>query len=60
MKNTSDAKQFGPWGQTCVGIHVTINITDITAPQIVTSYFPLAWNGTLRKDRKAHSIPNTT
>ena len=59
MNQTNDAKQVSGSGNMCDGIQVTINIKTIAPQQIVTSYFPLAWNGNRRRDRRAHSTPKT-
>jgi hypothetical protein len=57
---TREAKQRSGSGLRCEGIQVPISIARTVAQQIVTSYFPLAWNGKCRRERIAHSRPNTT
>lgn len=60
INQTSEAKQPSSSGWICDGIQVAINIRKMTPMQIVTSYFPLAWNRTPLNDRMAHSSPNTS
>jgi hypothetical protein len=60
INHTKDAKQKSGCGSMCDGIQVAMSITTIAPEHIVTSYFPLAWNGNFRIDRIAHSRPKTT
>lgn len=57
---TNDAKQKSASGLRCVGIHVPIVIKRTVDKHIVTSYLPLAWNGSIRNDRIVHSSPKTS